>query len=540
MSPPDPRPSVENTAPSYRPEGLEAFGKYRIIGPLAKGGMAELSLAVQVGVEGFTRVVALKRVLAANAASTPFVQMFLDEARLAARLDHPHIVRIYELGLEQGAYFMAMEYLPGEDLQHIAAMSAAAGAQVDPDIAAFIVQRAAEALHFAHELTDADGRPLDLVHRDVNPSNVLVTYQGHVKVVDFGIAKAATNTFETEVGMIKGKMGYLAPEQFSDGMVIDRRCDVFGLGIVLWELLAGTTLFRRESSGATLMAVRLGEVPSLRDQRPELDPQLEAIVIKALAREPSQRFQTAAELEEALDRYLRNRSFRPSDRDLGKWLEELGGTRKAELKKSIARGTNVTASFHELRRLGAATPQGVARTPMPTALRPRPLWQVASFATAGLLLVAAAFAAMGDPLPSAGAALLTASVQIDSEPSGAFIFVAGEPTGKVTPATMAGFPSGPLDVRLDKAGYAPVRASMALEAGKQIAQRFPLVAELAIVQFDHVPEGGMVRIAGKTARQGEQLVLPVGRAHLDVLVNGQVVLSKDVDLNTGPQTVELR
>ncbi len=539
MSLPPPRPSVENTAPSHRPEGLEAFGKYRIIGPLAKGGMAELSLAMQVGVEGFTRVVALKRVLAINAANTRFVQMFLDEARLAARLDHPQIVRIYELGLEQGAYFMAMEYLPGEDLQGIAAMSAAADQQIDPDIAAFVVQRAAEALHFAHELTDADGRALDLVHRDVNPSNILVTYQGHVKVVDFGIAKAATNTFETEVGMIKGKMGYLAPEQFSDGMVIDRRCDVFGLGIVLWELLAGTTLFRRESSGATLMAVRLGEVPSLRDQRPEIDPQLEAVVMKALNREPSQRYQTAAELEEALDRCLRNRSFRPSDRDLGKWLEGLGGTRKAELKKSIARGTNVTASFHELKRLGAANTPSVAR-PLPTSLRPRPLWQVAAFATAGLLAVGGAFAAsMSRPRVHAPAAV-TAGVQIDSDPPGAFIFVAGEPTGKVTPATMAGFPSGGLDVRLEKPGYTSVRASMALEAGKQIAQRFPLVAEQAIVQFAHVPEGGMVRIAGKTARQGEQLELPVGRAHLDVLVDGQVVVSKEVDLNTGNQTVNLR
>ena len=284
----DTRTGIDVTAQSaaLRLDGLEVFGNYRIIGALAKGGMAELSLAVQVGVEGFTRVVALKRVLPSNAASSPFVQMFLDEARLAARLDHPQIVRIYELGVEKGSYFMAMEYLPGEDLQHIGSLATASGMLIDPDVAAFIVQRAAEGLHFAHELTDPEGKPLQLVHRDVNPSNILVTYQGHVKVVDFGIAKAATNTFETEVGMIKGKMGYLAPEQFMDGMVIDRRCDVFGLGIVLWELLSGQTLFRRESSGATLMAVREGIVPSLRQLRPELDPQLEAIVVKGLPGQP--------------------------------------------------------------------------------------------------------------------------------------------------------------------------------------------------------------------------------------------------------------
>ena len=217
-----------------RLDQFESFGNYRIIGPIARGGMAELSLAVQVGVQGFTRVVALKRVLPSNAASAPFVQMFLDEARLAARLDHPQIVRIYELGAHQNSYFMSMEYLPGEDLAWVGQLALTAGAPVDPDIAAYIVERAAEALHFAHELTDVDGRPLGLVHRDVTPSNIIVTYNGHVKVVDFGIAKAATNTFEPEVGMIKGKMGYLAPEQFTDGMTIERTCDVFGAGIVLW------------------------------------------------------------------------------------------------------------------------------------------------------------------------------------------------------------------------------------------------------------------------------------------------------------------
>ncbi len=535
------RTGVDATAQSLRIEGLEVFGNYRLIGALAKGGMAELFLAVQVGVQGFTRVVALKRVLPSNAASTPFIQMFLDEARLAARLDHPQIVRIYELGVEQGSYFMAMEYLPGEDLSHIASLATAQGMRVDPDIAAFIVQRAAEGLHFAHELTDPDGRPLELVHRDVNPSNVIVTYQGHVKVVDFGIAKASSNTFETEVGMIKGKMGYLAPEQFTDGMAIDRRCDVFGLGIVLWELLAGQTLFRRESSGATLMAVREGIVPSLRELRPELDPQLEAIVFKALQREPTQRFQTAAQLEEALDQYLRNRSFRPSDREVGRWLEELGGVKRSELKRAIARGTNVVTSFNELRKIGAAATQGVARTPAPTSLKPRPIWHVGVFALAGAALVAASYFAVSGPLRSASTAVpITAGVQIDSDPAGAFIFLNGEPTGRVTPATLGGFDPGALDVRLEKPGFAPVHAVMALEAGRQIAQRFPLVAEQGIVRFAHLSEGATVRVAGKTAGQGEVLKLPVGKAHLDVLTGGQIVLSREIDVVAGQQTVELR
>ncbi len=530
---------VDATAASIRLDELEAFGKYRIIGPLARGGMAELSLAVQVGVEGFSRVVALKRVLPSNAASSPFVQMFLDEARLAARLDHPQIVRIYELGVEQGSYFMAMEYLPGEDLQQIAILAAASGAQIDPGIAAYIVSRAAEALHFAHELTDPYGKPLALVHRDVNPSNVIVTYQGHVKVVDFGIAQASTNTFQTEVGMIKGKMGYLAPEQFSDGMVIDRRCDVFGLGIVLWELLSGQGLFRRESSGATLMAVREGLVPSLSELRPDVDPELEAIVCKALQRQPEQRFQTAALLEEALDQYLREKDFRPSDRALGKWLEGLGGERRSELKQAIARGANVVTSYQELLKLAAAATGGTARPTM-TSLKPRPLWQVAVFAAFASAGVAGAAFAVNAPREAAPTAVpITARLQLDSEPPGAFIFVDGEPTGSVTPATLGGFDSGPIDVRLEKAGYGPFQVTIALEAGKQVAKSFPLVAKQGIVQFVHLMEGGTVRVAGKSARQGEQIELPIGTAHLEVLAAGKVMLERLIEVVAGPQTVDL-
>ncbi len=525
-----------------RLDQFESFGNYRIIGPIARGGMAELSLAVQVGVQGFTRVVALKRVLPSNAASAPFVQMFLDEARLAARLDHPQIVRIYELGAHQNSYFMSMEYLPGEDLTHLGQLALAAGQPVDPDLAAYVVERAAEALHFAHELTDPDGRPLGLVHRDVTPSNILVTYNGHVKVVDFGIAKAATNTFETEVGMIKGKMGYLAPEQFTDGMTIDRTCDIFGLGIVLWELLSGENLFRRESQAATLMAVREGVVPSLRDLRPEIDPQLEAIVFKALQRDPAQRFQTANEMQEALEHYTRHRSFRPSDRDLARWVEGLGGEKRATLKRNIARGTNVSESFSELRRIGMAQTQGVVRPPSTaSAGKPRALWQVGVFALGGAALIGATVFAAERPIPfPASPAQLTASAQVDSEPPGAFVFVNGEPTGKVTPATLGGFQPGPLDLRIEKAGYAAARATLTLEAGKQIAQRFPLVADMGIVQFANIVEGGLVRVGGKSARRGEQLELPVGQAVLQVLVDGRVVLTRDVVILAGPQTIDLK
>ncbi len=535
----DPIP-LDQTAPSFSFTELERFGNYRLIGPLAKGGMAELSLAVQTGLQGFTRVVALKRVLPATAVDPAFVQMFLDEARLAARLEHPNIVRIYDFGLEQERYFMAMEYLPGEDLGQVGAFANSAGVPIAPEVAAAIVERAAEALHFAHELTDAAGAPLGLVHRDVNPSNILLTYLGHVKVVDFGIAKASTNNFQTEAGALKGKMGYLAPEQLAGGE-LDRRCDVFGLGITLWELLAGERLFQRESQAATLSAVHQGVVPPLRDLRPDVDDELEEIINRALARDANQRFQTAAQMQEALEQWLRGHANRPTERDLALWLESLGGGRRAELKRNIARGVQVLISYTELRKLAPGTGPGVVRNSLAAAPHPpRPLWQVGLFAALGLALVGGAAWFATRPSGGAVVAEAKASAQLESDPPGAFVFANGEPTGRVTPVTFSGLdPSKPLVVKLEKRGYAPVEESLALEAGKQVSRRFPLVAVTALVSFSHAPEGGVVRLDGTVVRTDETLELAPGKVHLEVKVGAKVTVSREVQLAAGPQTVDL-
>jgi serine/threonine protein kinase len=535
---------VDLTAPSIRLNDLESFGNYRIVGQLAKGGMAELSLAVQTGMEGFSRVVALKRVLPSNAESAPFVQMFLDEARLAARLDHPQIVRIYELGVEQGRYFMAMEFLPGEDVQRIVELSVQANAPVAPDIAAVIVERAAEALHFAHELTDNRGSPLNLVHRDVNPSNLLLTYNGHVKVVDFGIAKAASNNFQTGEGVMKGKIAYLAPEQFTPHMQIDRRCDVFGLGIILWELLAAQKLFQRDTTAATLWAVHQGAVPALSALRPDVDEELEAIAVRALERDPAKRYQSAGEMHDALEEYLRTRSARPTERELGRWLEQLGGPRRAELKRGIARGANVISSYSELCALGLSDRPGNVGPATPLAAEVnQPLWQVALFALIAACVVGiAGWYASRDPIaktPEVEAAA-RASAQIESDPPGAFVFIDGEPTGKVTPATLGSLdPARPVQLRLEKLGYTTLSTALTLEPGKQVSQRFQLVAQQGLVTFTHVPEGGTVRVAGQLARAGEELALRVGKAQVEVLVGGRVARSRVVEVVAGPQSVDL-
>ena len=517
----------------------DSNGRYRIVGPLSKGGMAEVSLALQQGVQGFTRVVALKRVLASHEQDRAFLEMFLDEARLAARLDHPHIVRIYELGQDGDSYFLAMEYLPGEDLRQLHDVVARAGTQVSPELAAHLVAHAADALDFAHELTDENGAPLNLVHRDVSPSNVIVTYDGQVKVVDFGIAKAKGNSFETGVGVLKGKLGYLSPEQFT-GAPVDRRTDVFGLGILLWELLSNTRLFVRDSAAATMAALTVGEVPLLSSFRDDVSPTLEAIVQRALAHEPDQRFATAGQMRDALELYLRTEVLPPSTRDVAEWVQSLGGTRRAELKMSIARGKQVMRSYDELMRLDwDATP---STTPSSGARRRRRApWKVAAFALIGAAAVLLGGLGSARPTPTSAPKPVLTSALLESDPPGAFVFVHGEPTGRVTPVTLSGLDATePLQFRLEKSGYASTSGELPLQEGATATRRVTLVANRGVVRFTQLPRGAAVRVGDLVVLAGQDAVLPPGRHVAEVVLGGRVSSTHVIEVAPGPQDIPLR
>jgi serine/threonine-protein kinase len=327
---------------------LHPFGRYRLVGVLASGGMARLVLALMTGVDGFSRVVAVKQVLPHLVRSTEFVDMFLKEAHLAAKLDHPNIVRIHELGQIAGQYFISMEYLPAEDLARIIMRSRKVRHWVPIAPALTIVQHVCEALQFAHDLEDDSGKRLGLVHRDISPSNILVTYHGIAKLADFGIAKATAiaGDMETRAGVFKGKFAYASPEQVR-GQDVDSRSDVFSLGIVLWELLTLRRLFKREHEAATVHAVVHGEIPPLKSIRPETPALLEKVVAKALAREPGDRFQTAMQLHDAIDDVLRKSGASASPKQLRDWLTELFGDERASLKKSIAQGRGLEADGND-------------------------------------------------------------------------------------------------------------------------------------------------------------------------------------------------
>jgi serine/threonine protein kinase len=314
------------------------FGRYRLVGIMASGGMARLYLAVMTGVDGFSRVVALKRVLPQFARSREFVRMFVNEAQLAARLDHPNIVRIYELGEIDDQYFISMEYLPGEDLAQILRRCKKLARHVPTNVSAAMGHSVAEALQCAHDLADDHDKKLGLVHRDVSLSNVIVTYHGVSKLADFGIAKATQSSgTSTQAGVFKGKFAYASPEQVA-GKELDARTDIFALGIVLWETLALKRLFKRANDAATISAVEKAEVPSLRTIRPDVPAELDNIVLKALARRRRDRFQNAQEMADALEECQRSATGRATAKDLREWLEELFGAETANLKKRIAQG----------------------------------------------------------------------------------------------------------------------------------------------------------------------------------------------------------
>jgi serine/threonine-protein kinase len=290
---------------SYHPaasDALPRLGRYELIGQLATGGMAEIHLARLAGEAGFEKIVVVKRLLPELVASKAFVAMFLEEAKLVARLDHPNICEVFELGRDGAEYFIVMPYLDGLPASDLIARPR------DPDriaqlrIAAGIVAQACAGLHHAHELRDAAGASLGLVHRDVSPSNLFVTTAGTVKVLDFGVAKIR-GASETEAGTIKGKTQYMAPEQLL-GQELDRRCDVFALGIVLFELATHQRLFARASDYLAARAILEEPIPRAETADPAVPPALGDVIARALERDRTARFADARELARALDSAL--------------------------------------------------------------------------------------------------------------------------------------------------------------------------------------------------------------------------------------------
>src|SRR5437763_2860489 len=298
------------------------FGRYELLKRLAGGGMGEVYLARQRGIDGFQKLLVIKTLLPHLCEDEEFIIMFKDEARVTAQLIHPNICQVFEFEQVGGIFYMAMEYLRGDDLRRLWKACEQKGTPLRVPLICRIVSDAAAGLDFAHSLRDQGGEPYKIVHRDVSPQNILVTFEGGVKVIDFGVAKAAGRAQHTRTGALKGKYSYMSPEQVS-GVSIDGRSDIFALGIVLHELLTGRRLFKADSDVQTLARVRECNVAPPSRLNPQLPPGLDAIVLKALAKNPNDRYTTAQEFRLAIEDWLIQGRMSASSAHLAEFLKTI-------------------------------------------------------------------------------------------------------------------------------------------------------------------------------------------------------------------------
>lgn len=289
--------------------------RYRVTERLEAGGMAEVFKGESLSVQGFKKQVAIKRVLPHLAQNKNFIQMFLDEARLGARLTHANIVTVFDIGAADNTYFIVMEFVDGCNLKTVIEQYRQQGRRIGVKEAVYMCMQTCAGLSFAHELQSEDEEDLHIVHRDISPPNILLSKRGEVKVTDFGLAKATTQLEKTDPGVVKGKFSYLSPEA-ALGQPVDARTDIFALGIVLWEMLAGRRLFLGETDYQTVKLVQQANIPSLTRLNPEVDSDLEQVVLKALTRDPAHRYQTAREMGDALSGYLFSKQMKVNSFDV--------------------------------------------------------------------------------------------------------------------------------------------------------------------------------------------------------------------------------
>jgi len=486
-----------------------AIGRYEVLGHIDVGGMAEILLGRLSGPSGFERVVVIKRILPYLARTGRFVDMFLDEARIVAGIRHPNVVQVHELGREQDDLFLVMEYVEGESLGSLVRRLWTRDENLGYVLASHVIAEVCAGLHAAHELTDADGKKQQIVHRDISPQNIMITYGGQVKLLDFGIAKAADRMARTEAGQIKGKFAYMSPEQCK-GKALDRRSDIFSLGILLYELTVNRRLFRRSNELLTLKAIC--DHPLMRPSAvvPGYPAALEAICLRALARAPERRYPTAADMrrelvvathalgavgvhEEALAS-LMQRLFADRIEDKSEMLRRvrIGSTLTRIPDAEVDAGTEIPILCED-----PATEVSSASDIRPPAVTPP---RSRSGARVGIALLAVAGLAAGSVValthrpvivgatpaqvssaPAVAEASSTASatevapskesitLKFESNPPGAQVWIGGEHRG-VTPTELQ-VPRGSdmLDVELRREGFMPRRERVAADANQHFS-----------------------------------------------------------------------
>jgi serine/threonine-protein kinase len=456
------------------------FGKYTLIRKLATGGMAELFLAIQKSVAGFEKLLVIKRILPARTQDRAFIEMLLHEARIAATLSHPNIVQIFDVGAVDGTYFIAMEHVHGEDLRSVVRQMKKRNVVEFPlEHALSIVLGMCAGLAYAHEKRDLDGTALNIVHRDISPQNVVITFTGDVKIVDFGIAQSDAQLQEnTTSGKLKGKIPYMSPEQ-ARAEVVDWRSDIFAAGVMLFELTTGKRLFKGPSELETLKLICERDYPLPSQVRLGYPSELENIVMRALAKDRTQRWQSAREMQAALEELVRRERLPVSTIALSQFMQGLFEDKLASQKEALLQGKQLADiialeqgadSTSSLDLRNSSTSAGAAARTIPNGGAARRRRGRAGLVVGALSAVAAIAIGVGtmswakhrhvETPPAAMAADTPTSapgrgaLAIASDPPGASIVVNGESTGQTTPSALAKLALGtPYTITLKKAGF---------------------------------------------------------------------------------------
>ena len=521
--------ATKNEEPGLGEKALpRRFGKYTLLRRLAVGGMAELYLALQQSVAGFEKLIVVKRILPQLASDRSFVEMLLQEARIAATLTHPNIAQVYDVGVAEGDYFIAMEHVHGEDLRSVVRQMRHKHVRAFPlEHTLAMVMGCCKGLAYAHDRRDLDGEPLEIVHRDISPQNVLVTFTGDVKIVDFGIAKARSSQDE-EDEQLKGKVPYMSPEQ-AQGLPLDARSDLFSLGVMLFELSTGKRLFKCANEQETLQRIVRGDYPRPRDINPSLSPRLEEIILKTLKVDRDQRYSSARDMQADLEALIRDEQLAVSALSLGEWMQNLFDDKLAQQKQMLQEGRQLAEvlAADDGYDPAASSTQGLSLSGV-SSVRTKTVSSRASWTVVGLLLLALVGGAVAFWMAPRGAATGPGSIALTSEPTGAAIYIDGNRRSERTPATLGELPLGRYEVRLTAEGFAPFTDTVELTTNAPTGRiagtlERPSAANFGAARLTTAPAGATVLVDG-SATDG---LTPLTVAELAPGVVHRVAVTRD-------------
>jgi len=494
----------------------EVFGKYYLVDKIATGGMAEIFKAKSYSHAGFEKLLVIKRILQHHSENEDFVKMFIDEAKISVQLQHPNIVHIYDFGKLHSNCYIAMECVDGKDVKQILRKLAERRKYLPEEYAVFIAHDALAGLDYAHKKTNLQGAPQNIVHRDMSPSNLLVSYEGDVKVADFGIAKAEHRAYDTKDGVLKGKFEYMSPEQ-ARGKANHGSTDVFSTGIILWEMLTGRRMFKTDNDLATLEKIKSGGYPPPSVLNPHISTRLDEIVMKALAVDRADRYPSALAFENALAAYLAPNTPSAVKRSLSDFLQELFAEERAQEKLNLEQGSEIAIDLFNRPEDLALEPDwqedlntaGPTLHQAPVPPKPNPLIVPLILALIGVAALGL-WMQMGKKSADEPTIVqpVSASVHFQVEPVDAFVYVNDVQIGAGPDIWKTDLPVGTATIRVESVGFATREFTMNLREATEHTRRVVLAELMVETETPAPPNRRRPGVAPETAADAPPPIAP--------------------------------